>query len=491
VADEKEGLREIGEAKIVCKYPDVCKTPPSNQPVPYQIIGFCDTVSNMETSVRMTGQDTFTLKGQVTQVVGDEAGVGGGVVSQVNKSVCEPISWCSNVRAGKKNNVVRDKDNFAMNNKNTVGIADFDRGGGGGGGGGGDSPSIGADNSGNGQADPPLKPTPKETGFLEGFKNHGGEILGEYKGMLGTAKDALGGGEEGSFGAAWGKIWEGTKAVGGLAKDATTLAIPSSPGDKLEAAKRLYNVGENIVTGAAKGYGEAYQQGGLTQVAGHGAADLLNLAAQALTTKGIGKVVEGGASAIKGGTTAAKGGTAAVGKGLGTAAREGGELGQVEKALSKVDEVPKPAEGGAPKARPTSGTRIVRSPAQRALDALGPLRGKTRKEIRKRLEEQGFKEQRKNLYTKDLGDGNSVGVRMEAGDNKFDKPLDEGGYVSQRGTSESLYGDSVPHAHKEIFPTSDLGNGKYLEPGYKGATKLNDSGIPTLDRRSQHIPTQK
>jgi len=139
-----------------------------------------------------------------------------------------------------------------------------------------------------------------------------------------------------------------------------------------------------------------------------------------------------------------------------------------------------------------SGSKFSRSPAvEKALSELGSFKGKTRKEIRKKLKDQGYVKQKNGVYTKDLGDGTSVGVRMDPGVNKAGNPLDKGGYASQRGTSGSLHADSVPHVHKEIVPTSDVASGKYMKPGYGGATKLNDNGFPSSNPLETHIPTQK
>jgi hypothetical protein len=153
---EKEGLRKVYEGIVICTNPDVCKTPPTNDPVPYQIVGHTDPLIAPEERVRMTGLPSYTLKTRIPTVIGDEPGVGGGVVSGVNKSFCEAISYSTTVRAGGQN-IVRDKDRFKMNRGNTVGIAVYDKGGTSG------ASKIASDGSITGNSNPPLTPeTPAE-----------------------------------------------------------------------------------------------------------------------------------------------------------------------------------------------------------------------------------------------------------------------------------------------------------------------------------------
>ena len=119
---DKEGARKVSAAILVCSAPDVCKTPsgPSVVPVPYQITSLCSSASGEVTNVCMTGIPCLNLASILTTVIGDEAGVAGGVKSGVNKSTCEFISGSSTVNAGGKP-VIRHTDPAKMNNGNTIG----------------------------------------------------------------------------------------------------------------------------------------------------------------------------------------------------------------------------------------------------------------------------------------------------------------------------------------------------------------------------------
>ncbi len=89
---EREGLRVTGEAVVLSMFPDVCKTPPSMVPVPYQILGrFSDGVRYVD-NVCMTSMNVMTMDGRLPTVYGNEAGTGGGILSGVNKGWCRPIT---------------------------------------------------------------------------------------------------------------------------------------------------------------------------------------------------------------------------------------------------------------------------------------------------------------------------------------------------------------------------------------------------------------
>ena len=75
---------------VISIVPDVCKSPAA--PVPYPIVGFLSNALFQSPNVRFNGFPVFTSDARVTTVFGDEAGVGGGVKSQVNKGFCRPIT---------------------------------------------------------------------------------------------------------------------------------------------------------------------------------------------------------------------------------------------------------------------------------------------------------------------------------------------------------------------------------------------------------------
>lgn len=96
---DNEGLRTTGEAIVKCVTPDVCKTPPSMAPVPYEIIGRFNDGIRYSNTVCMTGLEVMTTDSRLPKVYGDEAGVGGGVTSGVNVGFCRPITHSPTVRA--------------------------------------------------------------------------------------------------------------------------------------------------------------------------------------------------------------------------------------------------------------------------------------------------------------------------------------------------------------------------------------------------------
>jgi hypothetical protein len=110
----KEHARKIGEAIMVCKYPDVCKSP--NAPVPYMIVSNFMSSMNVATTVNATKDPTFTKASFIQGVIGDEGGTGLGVVSGTHAGggASWAIDWAHTVRA-EGQNVVRNGDPTAMN----------------------------------------------------------------------------------------------------------------------------------------------------------------------------------------------------------------------------------------------------------------------------------------------------------------------------------------------------------------------------------------
>jgi hypothetical protein len=125
-AKPKEGLRDIGEARIICLAPDVCLTPVGNSVVtiPYQIVDYCGDDQSYTPSVRFTGKKAMVLRSSTTCVHGDAPGTRKGVKSGTVEDICEPIGHAPEVRA-EGSNVIRHLDRFHMNAKNTVGEAIF------------------------------------------------------------------------------------------------------------------------------------------------------------------------------------------------------------------------------------------------------------------------------------------------------------------------------------------------------------------------------
>lgn len=92
-----EGGRMDAQFLVISLCPDVCKSPAV--PVPYPIVGYMNQAMLQSPNVRARGKPVFHMGSRVTTVVGDEAGVGGGLLSQVFKGMCRPIIPTPTVRA--------------------------------------------------------------------------------------------------------------------------------------------------------------------------------------------------------------------------------------------------------------------------------------------------------------------------------------------------------------------------------------------------------
>jgi RHS repeat-associated protein len=113
--------------------------------------------------------------------------------------------------------------------------------------------------------------------------------------------------------------------------------------------------------------------------------------------------------------------------------------------------------------------------------------GLSEEEIVDILEAEGFTRQADGanggrIWTKDLGNGNSIGVRI-------DDPVVQGPPVPgvSRPTLQG-FADEVPHVHKEIFPTANKSD--WLTRPVDGEpwlTKLDDSGTPSTNPGDVHI----
>jgi Toxin PAAR-like domain len=88
---ELEGARKDGQFVVVCLSPCVCKTPPDDKPVQYQISAVFLDATRLSPDVNFHGQPAATTFTRLKQVTGNEAGSGGGVNSGVNLGYCRPI----------------------------------------------------------------------------------------------------------------------------------------------------------------------------------------------------------------------------------------------------------------------------------------------------------------------------------------------------------------------------------------------------------------
>lgn len=96
----QEGAARSAHYIVIAQAPDVCKSPAT--PVPYTIVAFLSDATGTSESVRIRKDPVFHMKSRVVQVIGDEAGVGGGVKSGVNKGYCRPLLASTTVRANKQ-----------------------------------------------------------------------------------------------------------------------------------------------------------------------------------------------------------------------------------------------------------------------------------------------------------------------------------------------------------------------------------------------------
>jgi uncharacterized Zn-binding protein involved in type VI secretion len=106
-----------------CSAPDVCKTPsapPPFIPIPYQIISFNWGLIRGTTSVFADGGNSIDhCSSAHMPCIGDEPGVGGGVISGTFKHESTWITFSPNVYLQGKN-AARQGDKMFMNNKNTI-----------------------------------------------------------------------------------------------------------------------------------------------------------------------------------------------------------------------------------------------------------------------------------------------------------------------------------------------------------------------------------
>ena len=85
-----EGARKGSKFIIVSLYPDICLTPmgPIMVPVPYQIVAFPEKAVGTSPNVKFGGEPVLLVgRSQIMNVEGNEAGIGGGVISGCNRGI--------------------------------------------------------------------------------------------------------------------------------------------------------------------------------------------------------------------------------------------------------------------------------------------------------------------------------------------------------------------------------------------------------------------
>lgn len=430
---KEEATRKTLKARVVYQAPDVCLTPsgPSMVPVPYPIVGqFSDSMATTPT-VKMTNEESFNLGSKIGTVIGDEAGVGGGVISGVNKNVCEYLTFSPTVFAEGKN-VVRHDDIMWMNNRNTIGKVLFPIGlqanvv----------APSADAYN-------PPFAPTPQEKSWLDQLGEKFDELDSKYKlinrgvgivQVIGGAGEMLVGGEL-LVASGLGEVFSG-----GIA---TPVAIPTA-----------------IVGGVAVAHGADTASAGLqsiwtgqiqttnTQKAATWAAEQAGVSSE--NAKAFGSGVDLAVGLLGPGTQLAKGLAAAAAK------RAAMKEAQALAAKESAELVEKQTVDAATKGVATGGTAVTKAGASRA-------------ELLSELAEKGVKHTPENvLGIVKKADGKIVFI--EKGNAKAGLQHIVDGHAAdfaRRGVSEAEIPNLIMKAVSEGTPVGTTGAGKNLRTVYE------------------------
>lgn len=95
---DKHGAHQTSDAYVVSLCEDFCKSPSS--PVGYMISQKLDMSTLVCGTVNGCGTPVLNMSSRITNVTGNEAGVGGGIVSGVNVGMCKPVdNYATKVRA--------------------------------------------------------------------------------------------------------------------------------------------------------------------------------------------------------------------------------------------------------------------------------------------------------------------------------------------------------------------------------------------------------
>lgn len=114
------GIAHKGSGGVSIVFPDVCKTPPGPVPIPYPNLGKSSDTSEGPATVTTDGQMPMVKGAVYSRSYLDEPGVAGGILSQVNRDVCEYLLYSFDVKF-EGNNVCRLGDQLWHNKKNIMG----------------------------------------------------------------------------------------------------------------------------------------------------------------------------------------------------------------------------------------------------------------------------------------------------------------------------------------------------------------------------------
>ena len=114
------GIAHKGSGGMSIVFPDVCKTPPGPVPIPYPNMGKSADTSGGPTTVTTDGKMPMVKGATYSMSSLDEPGVAGGIISSVNRDVCEYLLYSFDIKF-EGNNVCRLGDQLWHNKKNIMG----------------------------------------------------------------------------------------------------------------------------------------------------------------------------------------------------------------------------------------------------------------------------------------------------------------------------------------------------------------------------------
>jgi hypothetical protein len=123
---------QTSNAYVISMTEDFCKSP--STPAAYTILQTIDVSMRQCTSVNGLGTSLLNMRSRITSVLGDEAGVGGGVKSGVNVGMCRPVADPASRVQAEGACVIMDGTIFEMNCHgaegpgNTLGMLQYESG---------------------------------------------------------------------------------------------------------------------------------------------------------------------------------------------------------------------------------------------------------------------------------------------------------------------------------------------------------------------------
>lgn len=111
----QEAGRKSSQYIIMCIAPDLCKTPPKGDIIPYQISVKLENAIRYSPNVNFKGEPAAIQSLRCGPVKGNEAGMLGGVKSGVNLGWCRPVNMCENVRVNKLSTLYHENTFCLMN----------------------------------------------------------------------------------------------------------------------------------------------------------------------------------------------------------------------------------------------------------------------------------------------------------------------------------------------------------------------------------------